>query len=417
MAAERNANRPYDVVVWGATGFTGRLIAEYLAKNGPKDLKFAIAGRSKTKLDDVRQDLKSTTGKDLPMIIADSHDEESLDKMTKQAKVIITTVGPFLEHGEPLVASCVKNKTDYVDSTGEPPFIKNIIDKYHDQATKDETLIVPSCGFDSIPSDLGTLLAVEYFAKKNKKTKAVRMSVDDFAGTASGGTVASLLGVLQNTSYREQLKCFTDPYYLAPDSEGKGPDSARPTMFRWDPKYQTYWVMEATNSRYVRRSNGLLNNAYGPEFTYAESVAAPSFLSAGASTVGTMVAGAALLLPPVQWVAKWAAEKFIPQGSGPNKEAREAGYFVCKVVGEAEDGEKVLVTVKGVQDPGYGETSKMMAESGLALALERQKVGTKSAGVFGGQIKGGVATAATAMGDVLVERLRKAGMTFEVSKL
>lgn len=177
--------------------------------------------------------------------------------------------------------------------------------------------------------------------------------------------------------------------------------------------------MESTNTRYVRRSNALLNQAYGPNFSYSETQGQPNIFAAGLVTAAGAVAGSMLLFPPAQWVAKWATNKMLPPGTGPSKEQIEHGYFKCRLVGisAGEQPKKVIATVTGVQDPGYGETSKMLAESGLALAIDRERIGTKDAGAFAGKVKGGVVTAASGLGLVLLERLRKAGMGFEVEEL
>ncbi|KNC98729.1 uncharacterized protein SPPG_06407 [Spizellomyces punctatus DAOM BR117] len=427
MSKSKNPDRPYHIIVWGATGFTGSLVAEYLAQHAPKNVKFAIAGRSQKKLEDVRNKVAKLAPerKNIPLIIADSGDEASLDKLVSQTRVIISTVGPFLKYGIPLVGACVRNQTDYVDITGEPPFIREIIDKYHDEAVKNGTFIVPSCGFDSLPSDLGTLLVADHFAKQGKKTASVRMSVDALKGGPSGGTVASLMGVLTETSYKEQWKML-DPYYLNPRDAPKGPDSSIPSFFGYDrdlKKWQTYFVMEAINTRNVRRSNALLGLAYGPDLRYTETHGQPGFLSASAISVGSAVAGTMMVVPPFQWAAKWAANKFIPAGTGPTRKEIEEGFFRVKLVGEAvkeaneEKPLKAIATVTGVQDPGYGETSKMLSESALCLALDRDRLSTKEAGSFAGKVNGGVVTAASSMGMVLVERLRKAGMGFEVQNV
>ncbi|KAI8589691.1 Saccharopine dehydrogenase-domain-containing protein [Geranomyces variabilis] len=428
---KRNADRPYDIIVWGSSGFTGALVAEYLAKHtSPDTVRFAIAGRNKEKLAKVSARIAKVApnraGGPIPVIIATIDDAASLDAMVKQARVVISTAGPFFQHGFELVEACVRNRTDYIDSTGEPPFVKKIIDLHHDKATKDGTFIVPSCGFDSIPSDLGTFMLADHFAKKGQKLASVKMSVVELVGGPSGGTIASGLGILTETPYREFWKML-DPYYLCPADTAKGPDSSIPAFFNYNKdvgKWQTYFVMESTNTRYVRRSNALLGNAYGPNFSYAETMASDNFLGAAAKTVGGGIFGAALMLPPVQWLASWAANKYIPAGSGPSDKEIETGHFTCKAVGEtvAADGKpakKAVATVKGIQDPGYGETSKMLAESALVLALTpRAELASSGYGAFK-DVKpaGGVVTAATAMGLHLVKRLRAAGMTFEVEDL
>ncbi|KAJ3158145.1 hypothetical protein HDU86_003097 [Geranomyces michiganensis] len=428
---KRNADRPYDIIVWGATGFTGALVAEYLAKNtSPDTVRFAIAGRNREKLEKVSARVAraapNRSGGPVPVIVATIDDAASLDAMVKQTRVVLTTAGPFFQHGFELVEACVRNRTDYVDSTGEPPFVKKIIDLHHDKAAADGTFIVPSCGFDSIPSDLSTFMLADHFAKRNQKLASVKMSVIELQGGPSGGTVASLLGVITETPYKDFYKMM-DPYYLCPPEAAKGPDSSIPAFFNYNKdvgKWQSYFVMEATNTRYVRRSNALLRNAYGPNFSYSETMSSGGLVSAAAKTVAGGVVGASLMLPPVQWFASWAANKFIPAGSGPSDKEIANGHFTCKAIGEtvaddAKPAKKAVATVKGVQDPGYGETSKMLAESALVLALTpRAELASERYGAFK-DVKpaGGVVTAATAMGLHLVKRLRAAGMTFEVQDL
>ncbi|KAI8820686.1 Saccharopine dehydrogenase-domain-containing protein [Fimicolochytrium jonesii] len=421
---ERNKNRPFDIIVWGATGFTGALVAEYLAIKAPKDVKFAIAGRSQEKLEAVAKRIAEAApgSKDITILTAKLDDEASMDKLVSQAKVVISTVGPFALHGEPLVAACVRNRTDYIDSTGEPPFIKNIIEKYHDKAVADGTLIVPSCGFDSIPSDLGTFLLANHFASKGKQLGGVRCSVEDFKGGVSGGTVGSILNIVNTTSYKELAK-MADPYYLCPADAARGDEKKAPSNFRYDKDlktWQSHFIMASANVKYVHRSNALLGNAYGPKLNYTETQGHKNAIAAGATSVGMGIGAAMLMIPPFQWTANWAANKFIPAGSGPTKEQRDNGYFKVKLIGDeaTEGGLKAVANVVGHQDPGYAGTSLMLAESALCLVLDRGHLASKEhTGQFAGKVKGGIATAASSMGLALVNRLRKAGMEFDVADL
>ncbi|KAI9097081.1 Saccharopine dehydrogenase-domain-containing protein [Phlyctochytrium arcticum] len=425
----RRANkqdRPADIIVWGATGFTGQLTAEYLVKNAPQNVRIAIAGRSKGKLETVYKKLAEfAPGRKIQTFIADSDDSASLDAMTAQGRVLISTVGPYLKYGYKLVASCVKNQTDYVDLTGEPPFIRKIIDDFHEEAKANGTFIVPSCGFDSIPSDLGSFLVADHFAKQGKKTAEVRMTVASLKGSASGGTISSLLNVVE-LPMKEKAK-LRDPYYLVTNEVSKGTDRGMSPLMSYDKdlkKWQTYFVMESVNSRNVRRSNALLKNGYGTDFKYQETMSVPNVFVAFFVAFFTMLAGGWLAFPPTRYITRWAVDKWFPSGSGPNKEARENGYFKCKLVGESETQgpnevpSKAIATVTGVQDPGYGETSKMLSESALCLALDRDRfTNPNAAGSFAGRVTGGVVTPASAMGNVLVDRLRAAGMGFEVKDL
>ena len=229
--------RPFSIIVWGATGFTGKLVAEYLTTKST--VQFAIAGRSKSKLEEVASTLNNLAeegrfvdGK-VHSILANSDDYESLEAMVTKASVIITAVGPYAKYGESLVRACVENGTDYVDLTGEPSFIKSIMEKYHQQAVENNVLIVNSCGFDCIPADLGTLLIADYFKRKQKQTKNVRLTIKGIKGGASGGTLASMCNLMETLSFKELFKMNTNPDYLVPTAR-KGTKYWGPTLMHYD---------------------------------------------------------------------------------------------------------------------------------------------------------------------------------------
>ncbi|KAJ3326120.1 hypothetical protein HDU76_012988, partial [Blyttiomyces sp. JEL0837] len=400
----------------GASGFTGRLVVEYLLTKGPENLNLAIAGRNHTKLLSILDSLTTSIphATKTPILIADADDITSLDAVVSQTKVVITTMGPFLQHGKLLVESCVRLGTDYVDSTGEPPFIREMVDKWHKLAVENNVRIVPSCGVDSIPSDLGALLVADHFAKKNLQTKAVRYTMFDSFGGVSGGTVASGMGVLDlPVNVQKEL---ANPYYLVEDREDKTlPVTPGHINLYYDKdfkRWQTYFVMEMTNTRYVRRTWSLLKKAWGPNFTYTETATQKGFLSA------LLIAGISKLIGKLVYFTSFRRflRKMIPQGSGPSEEVMRKGFFWIKLVGEAEDGSKAMATVKGVEDPGYRETAKMLSESGLCLALQKKELDLNEKNVVGtfGVLRGGILTAASSMGLLLADRLRKAGMTFDV---
>jgi short subunit dehydrogenase-like uncharacterized protein len=303
--------RKYSIIVWGATGFTGKLVAEYLTVSAPKDITFAIAGRNGAKLESIVQHFKHLKPalKNVGVIIADSADEASLDAMTKQADVVISTVGPYIKYGFPLVDACVRNSTDYVDLTGEPTFVKQTILNYHEKASAKGVSIVHSCGFDSIPSDLGVFLLADHFKSKGLALGNARLQVRGAAGATSGGTVASFIELVGNTSLKELKELGSNPNYLVP---GKPKGNAwGPTVLYYDyglKSYQTPFVMEGTNSKIVRRTNSLLgyNNQ---EFQYCEGVKASNILLALLLTIGNALLGLLLLLPPSRWligkVCRW----------------------------------------------------------------------------------------------------------------
>ncbi|KAJ3319769.1 hypothetical protein HDU76_000451 [Blyttiomyces sp. JEL0837] len=390
--ASSSVARPYDIVDRdGASGFTGRLVVEYLLTNGPQNLKLAIAGRNHSKLLSILESLTTTipNATKTPILIADSSDITSLDAVVSQTKVVLTT----------------------------PPFIREIIDEFHELAVKNNVRIIPSCGFDSIPSDIGALLLTDHFAKKNLKTKSVRLSTWSFSGGPSGGTIHSAMGILELPF--KTKRALMNPYYLVDNKEDKTlPKTANSVALTYDKdlkRWQTYFFMEATNTRYVRRSWTLLQKSYGTNFTYMETMSQGNILVALLTVLSIGIAGLFILLPPVRWGIK----KLMPQGSGPSEKSMKEGFFYVKLVGVAEDGSKALATVKGIQDPGYRETAKMLSESALTLVVQRSALDNNDKSVVGsfGVLKGGILTAASGLGLAVAERLRKAGMTFDVEDL
>lgn len=402
-------DRVFDVVLFGATGFTGKLVAEYLAKSGPKDLKWCIAGRNKEKLEAVRRDLGLG---DLPIRIADGHDEKSLEALVPETKVVCTTVGPFAKHGVLLARSAAKHGTHYCDITGEPQFIRRSIDENHDPAQKSGARIVHCCGFDSIPFDLGVHLLWDHAKKTGSKgLRWAKGFCGATKGTFSGGTIASMAALFEEAAKDKDLRrLLGDPHGLdpvRPAGRTDDPFEQDQRSIRYDHDIERWtapFLMATVNTRIVRRSNALIDGHYGDGFKYQESMSlmpgAKGFLAAAGITAGLGGFAAALALPPTR---KLITNKVKP-GDGPSKEAREAGYFKTRFVAETDDGRRLSARVEGHQDPGYGETSKMLGESALCLARDTAKL-AKTAGVL---------TPASAMGMPLVERLRAAGMTFTV---
>lgn len=407
------SERTYDVVLFGATGFTGKLVAEYLAKAAPS-LRWAIAGRNREKLESVRAGLGARAAA-VPILVADSADRPALDGIAREARVVCSTVGPFTLHGRQLVGACVEAGTDYCDSTGEPQFVRAMIDLHHARAKETGARIVPCCGFDSIPSDLGTLL-VQHHAREahGAACPEVRHYVRIRGGAVSGGTAASMVQIMDEASRDPSVRrLLTDPYALDPDHGPNGaqqPDGPRgptfdPDVGRWVGPF----VMAAINVRVVRRSNALLGYAWGRDFRYREGMlfgrGAAGWMRATSMTAGIGAAMGAMALAPLR---RLAARTALPRpGEGPSKEKRDASSFESRFVGVREgSSERILATVRGVGDPGYGETAKMVGESALCLAFDRAST----------REEGGILTPASCMGMTLVERLRRAGMTFQIDK-
>ncbi|MEM8771076.1 MAG: saccharopine dehydrogenase NADP-binding domain-containing protein [Pseudomonadota bacterium] len=383
-----------DIAVFGATGFTGRLVAEYLAKNYPNggDLSWAMVGRSEDKLNAVRDEIGAPA--DTPFIVADASDEASMKNLVESAKVVITTVGPYQEYGNELVAACAEHGTDYVDLCGEPAWMRQKIDEHGETAKKSGARIVFSCGFDSIPSDLGIFLLQEEAQKKfGAPCTEVKGLVRSMKGTFSGGTAASLkatmAAAMQDPKVIEYLK---DPFSLAPGFSG--PKQPSGSKVKHDDELGVWvapFVMAAINTKNVHRSNALMGHPYGEDFLYSEMV-----------ITGPGEQGEAAARHVAQDDSLSRADGPKP-GEGPGKEEREAGSYDILYRGKTAAGDVLSVAVTGDMDPGYGSTSKMISES--AICLIRDKTDTP----------GGIWTTAPAMGHALIDRLRKnAGLTFEV---
>ncbi|RKP39875.1 Saccharopine dehydrogenase-domain-containing protein, partial [Dimargaris cristalligena] len=394
--------------VWGATGFTGKYIAEYLLREGPQNLKFAIAGRNKSKLIATQESLGESypNALKLPLIIADSANDDLLQAMARQSRVVISTVGPFLQYGEPLVRACAQEGTDYVDITGEAIWVKLMAAKYHDLAVRNQALIVSCCGFDSIPSDLGVFMVVDYIKKRyGKDTGAVKGSMVQLKGGLSGGTLASAVESISNgDNHMKQLA------RISKDSKPKQPrpknmpgaPSKYPVYFDNDfGKWQGFFFMAPTNTSVVRSSSH--NRNYGPLFRYDESLSFKSAWSSTTTTLGLIFAYFMVKFSPTRWLLM----KFLPApGEGPSRADIEKGHFTHRVVGQAAPApERAYAEVVGTSDPGYGETIKYVAESALCLAFNREQVAAE----------GGVLSPAAAMGEALLTRFRQKGMRFTVS--
>jgi short subunit dehydrogenase-like uncharacterized protein len=425
----KKASRQYDLVLWGATGFTGQLVAEYLARKYgvDRDVRWALAGRNRGKLEELRTQLVAIDAKaaQLPILVGDATERASLAKVVADARVVITTVGPYAVHGKEMVAACVEHGTDYVDLTGETNFAREMIDLHHVRAGETGARIVHCCGFDSIPSDLGTLVLQEEMQKRHGvRCAEVKFYMGEASGGISGGTLASMMNLFSvATKDRELRRLMGDPYALNPDRKERGPDGRDQQGPRWDADTKRWtgpFVMAAINTRVVRRSNALLGWKYGRDFRYSECMSFGTgpcgWLTAAGLTAGLGAFAMAATWEPTRKIL----EKRLPgPGEGPSKEKRDKGFFVVRLLGIGESGRpngangangkdggapRLMETVRGQADPGYGETAKMLSEAALCLAKDGLAVG------------GGVLTPASCMGMRLVDRLRAAGMTFAVEE-
>lgn len=399
-------NKQYDIIVWGASGFTGRLVAEYLFKKYGQSntINWAMAGRNQEKLEKVRAQIADTS---IPIIIADSQDEESLSKMVKQTKVMCTTVGPYAKFGSKLVAACVANKVDYCDLTGEVQWMRKMIDEHHETAKTNGTKIVHACGFDSIPSDMGVyFVQKETIAKTGRPAKQIKMRVRAFKGGLSGGTYASLNNVLVEA--REDKSVYStliNPYGLNPKGEESGPDKRDLQKVVYDKTAKSWiypFIMAGINTKVVRRSNALAGYPYGKDFRYDEAVLSGDGFKGRLKGIATALPMGLMMLKPGSFLKKMIDKRFPNPGEGPSKTERENGFYKLKFFTMLENGLLNIGTVTGDMDPGYGSTSKMLAESAICLAKDNL------------ENMGGVLTSSIAMGDALLQRLQdNAGLTFE----
>ncbi|MEL6378445.1 MAG: saccharopine dehydrogenase NADP-binding domain-containing protein [Pseudomonadota bacterium] len=397
----------YDVIVWGASGFTGRLVAEYLFQTYGvnRELRWAMGGRSADKLNAVASELGLGA---VPVVTADAKDRQSLDRLVRSARVICTTVGPYQKYGSALVAACAEAGTDYVDLSGEPAWMRLMIDQYGAAAAASGARIVHSCGFDSIPFDLG----VYYLQREARNRRGavfahVKGRVKAAKGKASGGTVASMVTTIEaggdDPSVRQVM---VNPYGLAPDDQATRPRQPNDQKPYFDEDAQSWvapFVMAVINSKTVHRSNMLMNYPYGEDFLYSEMMMAKSKGAASKIALATGLFAGALSFGPLRALLK----KFIlpSPGDGPTKAEREAGFYVLHFIGTDPNGEKMTAKVKGDCDPGYGSTSKMLGEAAICLALHTPKE----------EVKGGITTPAAAMGDALIDRLEeRAGLSFSI---
>lgn len=387
MSEDKSEDSKLDVVVYGATGFTGKLVCEYLQERyaADADVSWGMAGRNADKLAQVRDELGISDS--VTLIVADSEDKAAVDAMVASAKVVLTTAGPYQKYGSTVVESCARLGTDYVDLSGEPLWMKEMIDAHEATAQASGARIVFSCGFDSLPSDLGVhFLQKEARARFGEPLPRVRCRVKAMSGSASGGTVASFTATMG--AVKENPALFADlanPFVLA--NGFTGPEQPEGNQIIQEEDLNNWsgpFVMATINTKVVHRSNALLAHAYGEDLVYDEMI----FLGESKPEAAGGDLGFDMSLQP---------------GDGPSKEEREAGFYEILYIGSNDAGESLTVVVNGDRDPGYGSTSKMIAEAAICLSQ------TPNAG-------GGVFTAAPVMGDALRERLHNyAGVTYEVA--
>jgi short subunit dehydrogenase-like uncharacterized protein len=387
-----------DIIIYGATGFTGKLCVKYF-QSLDTTVTWAMAGRNLTKLEKVAEENQTK----VEILIADSDDEKALDNLTSRARVILSTTGPFHRYGSKLVASCIKNHTHYVDITGENFWVKGLIEKHHKDASAKGIRIIPSCGFDSIPSDLGTFFAAKALSQPIKRIE----SFHSYQGGASGGTLETMFSM----SELDLGDDLTDPFLLnAKDSYSQIQKQLSSDKVGISKKNQiSAWagpfIMATANTRVVRRTESLLalrQESYGSDFTYQEYAFHSNWLSAFKSLIFTGLSVLVLLSP-----LKKLVKPFLPKpGEGPSETVQQNGWFDCKYIVETEDGSKQVFNMNGKGDPGYKVTSKLVSECALCL-IENQDT------LPGGNEYGGVLTSASGLGDPLIARLKDVGISFQ----
>jgi len=390
-------NKDIDIIIYGATGFTGKLCVKYF-QSLKTSVTWAIAGRNITKLQKVAKHNQT----EVEILIADSDDESALDQLTSRARVILSTTGPFHRYGSKLVASCIKNHTHYVDITGENFWVKGLIEKHHAEASAKGIRIIPSCGFDSIPSDLGAFFSAKAVGKPIKRIE----SFHSYEGGASGGTLETMFS-MADLDLGDDL---TDPFLLNPKdsyseqqrqlSSDRVGIAKKPQINAWSGPF----IMATANTRVVRRTEALLamrQESYGVDFTYQEYAFHKSWISAVKSLVLTGFSVLVLLSP-----LKRLVKPFLPKpGEGPSETIQENGWFDCKYIVETDDGSMSVFNMNGKGDPGYKVTSKLVSECALCLIEDEDALP-------GGKGYGGILTSASGLGNPLIARLSKVGINF-----
>jgi short subunit dehydrogenase-like uncharacterized protein len=405
------SEREFDIVVYGATGFTGALVAEYLAgRYGCRgEVRWAIAGRSAGKLEALKNTL-AVDASEIEAIVADSTDDAALAALAGRTRVVLTTVGPYALYGSKLVAACVNAGTHYCDLAGEVQWIRQMVDKHHERAGESGARIVHCCGFDSIPMDMGAyFLQQEAMQRRGSYCTEIALFVKATSGSASGGTLASMMNIVREArENRDVARLLADPYALNPEGERDGPDGRdQQKVLRDDAAggWTAPFIMAGVNTRVVRRSHALAGYPWGEDFRYREAVmtgtGAGGWMKGNLMTLTLGALATGIYFMPTRRLLR----RFIlPRpGEGPDEKARENGFFNLMQIGTLPDGEIIRTRITGDRDPGYGSTSKMLAEAAVCLA--KDDLGSP----------GGVLTPAFAMGEALLARLiDNAGLTFDV---
>ncbi len=383
----------FDIIVFGASGYTGRLVAEYLHKTYKDTIPWAIAGRSPDKLSMVRDDIGLDPA--IPLLSADSNDPKRLDDMVRRTRLVLTTVGPYQLYGDNLLAACARAGTDYVDLCGEPAWMHDTISTYNDIAARSGARIVHSCGFDSIPFDMGVYYTQQQAINSfGMPCRQIRARVHKMLGKFSGGTAASLLATMDRAAKQpEVLDWLKDPFSLVPGFSGPAQPFSHTPVYEADIKsWAAPFIMAPINTKNIHRSNALLDHLYGQDFIYDEMILTGDG-NAGEDGAHMVIKNNASLgvNPP-------------KPGEGPSRQEREDGFYDILFIGETTSEQRLITRVAGDMDPGYGSTSKMISEAALCLVhdIDRANIG------------GGIYTPAAAMGTALIKRLEhKAGLTFK----
>jgi len=385
-------NREFEIIIYGASGFTGRLVAEYMGKTYGQSISWAMAGRNEAKLAEVRAEVGAPEA--TPLVIADADDLDSLRIMVKRADCILTTVGPYQLYGSELVGLCAEEGTHYVDLSGEPGWMHEMIEKHAATAASTGARIVHSCGFDSVPFDLGVYFlqeaAVERFGAPMPR---VRGRVRAMQGEFSGGTAASMGATMAAVQKNPELiNVLINPFSLANGFSGPAqPADNKPYEDEVIGSWVAPFIMAAINTKNIHRSNALLDQRYGADFEYDE------MMVCGPGEQGKAVADMVASSNPL------GGDDAPKPGEGPSQESREAGHYDVLFVGTNANGDRIEAAVTGDMDPGYGSTSKMIAESALCIVQDCS------------DLPGGIYTPAPAMGNKLIERLvDKAVLTFDL---
>ncbi len=415
-----SANRPYDVVLYGAAGFTGRQTVAYFAQHAGPDLRWAIAGRSRERLEAARA-AAGERARNADILIADSGDQAAVDHIVRQSRVVLNTAGPFALYGTSIVDACVRFGTHYADITGETAWVRTLIDRYHDRAAAGVAQsegsgsmgirIVNCCGFDSVPSDLGAFLMARHIQRTGSGCIEVRAAFR-MSGGLNGGTIASMLNMLDSGAGRR----MSDPFLLDPAIDHRDNQRARSRDLRsprHDPDLGAQvgpFFMAPTNTRIVRRSAALCaqwGEPYGPDFVYQEALKFDPPFAPAKATLATGAVGAFFAAMKSKLTRRIVKPLLPKPGAGPSEKTMDRGWFTCDLVGIAADGRKVRGTISHAGDPGNRATVRFVCEAALALAGDIDALP-------GGATRGGVLTPATALGDVYAERLRRAGVTIDI---